>query len=176
MKRDVALRAQPIPGLATPDPDRLWVIRTVDLGSEASMGIGRYPVVEGATYAALVAAVDADGNELGGIRLPDLTVPVATHLPWNPRHPDTGAPEQIIAMQGSSHFFAATSAERAATSDPRLSIEERYASREAYDEQVRAAAVSLASERYLLPDDIDLVVEACATRYDAAVGVSAPDG
>lgn len=174
--RDVTLRAQPIPGLATPNPDRLWVIRTVDLGPEASQGIGRYPVAEGATYAALVAAVDADGNELGGIRLPDLTVPVATHLPWNPRHPDTGAPEQIIAMQGSSHFFAATSAERAATSDPRLSIEERYASREAYDEQVRAAAVSLASERYLLPDDIDLVVDACATRYDAAVGVSAPDG
>jgi len=148
--RDATLRAQPIPGLAVPDPGRLWVLRTVDLGPEASRGIGRYPVVEGETYAALVAAVDADGNELGGIRLPDLTVPVATHLPWNPRHPDTGAPEQIIAMQGSSHFFPSTSVDRAATGDPRPSIEERYESREAYCEQVRADAIRLASEGYLL--------------------------
>ncbi|MEX2374737.1 MAG: alpha/beta hydrolase domain-containing protein, partial [Dehalococcoidia bacterium] len=104
------------------------------------------------------------------IRLPDLTVPVATHLPWNPRHPDTGAPEQVIAMQGSSHFFPATTADREIAGDPRPSIEERYESLAAYCDQVRAAAISLASEGYLLPDDVDIVVDACAARYGAAVG------
>jgi hypothetical protein len=170
--RETTLDAQPVPGLATPDPERLWVLRTVDLGPEVDRGIGRYPAIEGMTYAALASAVDADGNEVGGIRLPDLTVPVATHLPWNPRHPETGAPEQIVPMQGSSHFFAATRAEREAARDPRPSLEERYNSREAYLDRVRAAANKLVDEGYVLAEDIEIVVRACARRYDAVVEAS----
>jgi hypothetical protein len=158
-----------IPGLMKPDPDRLWVVREVDLGPEAHRGVGRYPVKEGRAYPCFVPATDADGNELGGIRLPDLEVPVGTHAGWNLRAPETGAPEQIIPMQGFTNFFAPIKSAREAAGDPRPSIEERYESRDAYLEQVREVARRLAGDRYILEEDIDIVVAACAERYDAAV-------
>lgn len=157
-----------VPGLVKPDPQRLWVLRQVDLGPEAGRGVGRYPVKEGETYPCFVPAVDSDGNEVAGIRLPDLEVPVATHAGWNLRAPETGAPEQIIPMQGLSLFFAPTAEARQASGDPRLSIEERYPGREAYLERVRQVARRLADQRYLLEEDIAIVVAACAERYDAA--------
>jgi hypothetical protein len=157
------------PDHAKPDPDRLWVLREVDLGPEADRGIGRYPVKEGGVYPCYVSAVDGDGNEVAGVRLPDLEAPVGTHAGWNPRHPETGAPEQIIPMQGFSHFFAPTRAAREAANDRRPSIEERYPGRDAYLERVREAALRLAAERYLLDEDVDIVVSACAERYDAAI-------
>ena len=95
-----------------PDPDRLWRIREIDVGPYAKHGIASYPVQEGREYAHLVPAADADGNDAAGIRLPDLTVPVGTHTGWNLRHPDTGSPEQLISMQGSTHWFPATEAQR----------------------------------------------------------------
>ena len=54
------------------------------------------PPREGNPYPNLVSAVDEDGNERGGIMLPDITVPLATHMGWNPRRPDTGAPDQNL--------------------------------------------------------------------------------
>ena len=167
--RSAALASLPaIPGLDHPDPDRLWLIRTTDLGPDAAAGIGAYPVVEGETYPALVSALDDDGNELAGIRLPDLTVPVATNLPWNLRHPDSGAPEQIAPMIGASHFFSPTEAARAAANDPRPSLEQRYPTRDAYLTEVRAAARILVESRYLLEEDIETLVTNAATRYDFA--------
>lgn len=159
-------------GLSTPAPERLWRIRTIDLGPDADRRIGRYPPVEGDEYAALASAVDADGNELAGVRLPDLTVPVGTHLPWNLRHPSIGSPEQILSMLGSTVFFAPTRAERERHGDPRPSIEERYASREAYLARVREEAEALVAQRYLLAEDVDLVVGSCGERYDAAVAMA----
>ena len=85
-------------GVTTPDPDRLWVVRTVELGPDASRGVGRYPAVEGGTYACLVSVVDDDGNELAGIRLPAIAEPTAAHTGWNSRHPSIGAPEQEVPM------------------------------------------------------------------------------
>ena len=158
-----------IPGLAKPDPDRLWVVREVDLGPEADRGIGRYPVEEGRIYPCTVSAIDSDGNEIAGIRLPDLVVPVGTHTGWNPRAPETGAPEQIIPMEGFSKFFPATKSAREASGDPRLSIEERYGSCEAYLKQVREVAQKLATEGYILEEDVENVVSACGAGYDAAM-------
>ena len=159
-----------VPGRSLPDPDRLWRIREIDVGPNARHGIAAYPVKEGREYPQLVPAADDDGNDLGGIRLPDLTVPVGTHTGWNLRHPDTGAPEQLISMQGSTHWFPATEAQRNAKSDPRPSLEKRYASREDYAAVVRQAAAKLAEDGYLLEEDIDLVVNSSLERYDCAVG------
>jgi hypothetical protein len=129
----------------------------------------RYPVVIGDAYPDIVSAVDSDLNEVAGIRLPDVAVPVGTHLGWNPRDPETGSPEQIMSMQGSTLWFRRTRAEREAASDPRASLEERYASRDDYLSKVRAAAEELVSQRYLLEEDIDTVLADAAERYDEAM-------
>ncbi len=72
-------------------------------------------------------------------------------------------------MLGFTRWFSATRAERKAAGDPRLSIEERYGSRAEYIELVRHDAEGLARDDYLLEQDIDLVVQNAADRYDAAV-------
>ena len=161
-----------IPGQSAPDKSRLWRIREIDVGPESSAGIAAYPVKEGREYPCLVSAADVDGNELAGIRLPDLSVPVGTHTGWNLRHPDTGAPEQLMSMQGSTHWFPATEAQRSSAGDPRPSVAERYANRDDYARQAREAALALAQSGYLLDEDVDLVVASCLERYDHVVGWS----
>jgi hypothetical protein len=156
-------------GVETPDPERLWVVRTVDLGAEAARGVGRYPTVEGETYACLVSAVDVDGNEVAGVRLPAIEEPVATHTGWNLRDPSTGAPEQQVPMRGTTHFFAPTRTARA-TADPRATVSERYPDRETYEAAARAVAVQLVADRYLLEADVPLGVGDALAIYDEAVG------
>ncbi|HEX3722783.1 MAG TPA: alpha/beta hydrolase domain-containing protein [Nitrolancea sp.] len=158
------------PGLTLPDPALLPQIRTLDLGPESANGIGRYPAVLGEAYPAYVSNVDADGNETGGIPLPGISVPLGTFTGWNTRAPETGGVGQIMKMQGITHFFARTRAEREATGDPRPSLEERYPSREAYLAQVRSAAKALVEQRYVLDEDVDLLVQEAGERYDLAVG------
>jgi hypothetical protein len=120
----------------------------------------------GKPYANLVAAVDEDGNELAGIRLPDISVPLATYTGWNVRHPDFGGPGQTLSLLGSTVPFPATRAERQATGDPRLSIEERYASKEDYLHQVQQAVEALVQQGYLLAEDRPTIVDQAAQRYD----------
>ena len=163
-----------VPDMVKPDPERLWLLRVVDMGTEAEQGIGRYPVQEGATYHGLVSPVDGDGNELAGIRLPDLEVPVGTHTGWNPRAPESGAPDLLSTMQGLSVYFPATSNRGQETGDSRHAIEERYQDRDSYLKQVRGSALRLVAQRYLLEEDVDVVVSACADRYDAAVAAAVP--
>jgi hypothetical protein len=158
-----------LPGFTPPDPQRLPFVRTVDMGSDEATGIGRYPAQEGAFYPALVSAVDADGNETAGIRMPDITVPVGTHAGWNPRDPITGSPEQIVPMNGLAFWFAPDEAMRAAKGDPRRSLAERYRDEADYSAKVHAAARQLAAERYLLEEDVEQVVEAAVARYRAAL-------
>ena len=110
--------------------------------------------------------MDLDGNELRGIRLPDVAVPLATHTGWNVRHPDMGGPGQIIKQIGSTIPFATTKEQREASNDPRLSIEERYSSKEDYLAQIRRAAQDLADQRYLLTEDIPRVIDHASQRYD----------
>ena len=165
-----------IPGATVPDPDRLPVMRRVDLGPEAAQGIGRFPAVPGETYPTFVSAVDGDGNEVGGIRLPDLTVPVATYTGWNPRDPATGGTGQIISMQGSTLPFPATAEARAGAGDPRPAIAERYRDRDDYLGRVRDAAERLAAEGYILAEDVELVVRSAGERYDAFAIVAARAG
>jgi hypothetical protein len=113
--------------------------------------------------------VDEDGNELRGIRMPDVTVPVATYTGWNPRRADSGGKGQIISMQGSTFPFAATADERARTGDPRPAVAERYRDRDDYLARVRSAAEDLVHQRNMLAEDVDMAVAIAAQRYDAFV-------
>jgi hypothetical protein len=108
-------------------------------------------------YGALVCTVDADGNEVAGIRLPPIAVPLGTHTGWKVYR---AQPRELADRDGSFIPFAQTKAAREETGDPRPSLEERYGNREAYVAKIKAAAEALVAERLLLPSDAAAYVEA----------------
>lgn len=112
------------------------------------------------TYRLLVPNVDADGNDVAGIRAVHLEAPIGTYTGWNLGR--AGRFEDgFCSLQGSFVPFARSRTERLATGDPRLSLEERYPSSEAYIAQVRRASEALVARRFLLPEDAaQLVAEA----------------
>jgi hypothetical protein len=157
----------PIPGVRLPtvrlEPPRL------DFGLEWTKGIvGIEPPRLGPVFPALVPAVDADGNDRAGIRLPEIAVPLATQTGWNWRKPGSGAEGALQAMVGSYLPFARARAQRLAAGDPRPSIEERYDGREDYLAQVRRAADALVAERLLLAEEVPRVVDRAAAHWDWA--------
>jgi hypothetical protein len=112
------------------------------------------------TYTTLVPQVDPDGNDLGGIRLPYLQAALGTFTGWALLKPEYGGARPDICQQlGQFIPFANTKAERLAASDPRPSIEERYANQGAYVRAVKDAAAALVRERLLLVEDYDRMVE-----------------
>ncbi len=116
----------------------------------------------GRKYKVMVPAVDEDGNELAGVRLPEVAVPIGTHTGWNPRR--QGFASGDLALLGFFLPFARTAAERQSSGDPRRSLEERYASHEAYVAAIRRAAQALCEARLLLPEDAERSVEAAMRR------------
>jgi hypothetical protein len=122
----------------------------------------------GARLPLLVSQVDSDGNERGGIRLPDISVPLATYTGWNFRNASIGATDELVTLLGASIPFPKTRADREASGDPRAAIEERYPSRSQYLNLVRQAADRLVTARYLLADDVPHVVERAGQQWDRA--------
>ncbi|MDB5094328.1 MAG: hypothetical protein JWO85_2429 [Candidatus Eremiobacteraeota bacterium] len=143
-----------IPGVTPPTPVALHRTWRYDFGPRWSAGIDtREPPGIGAPYATLVPRVDADGIDLGGVHLPEVAVPLATYAGWNLRTPSTGFGDRLVDFYGTFVPFAATRAQRFAASDPRRSIEERYAGREAYLRAYDAAEEALVRDGYLLDED-----------------------
>jgi hypothetical protein len=110
-------------------------------------------------YPVFVPATDGDGNDAAGVRFPDVAVPLATYTGYGFRAAGFAGPDLCDAF-GQAIPFARTAAERAATGDPRPSIEERYPTHAGYVDRVRAAAESLAQSRFLLAEDVDRFVQA----------------
>jgi Alpha/beta hydrolase domain len=100
-----------------------------------------------------VPQVDADGNERDGVRLPQITVPLATYTGWNLRDPSIGAPDQRVSFEASYLPFPKTAADRRRSGDPRASIAERYASREDYLARFARAIDELVKQRWVLEED-----------------------
>ena len=117
----------------------------------------------------LVSQLDKDGNELGGLRLPDVMVPLATTAGWNFRKASIGGTHLLFPLLGSYVPFASTKAERERTHDPRPSIEERYSSREQYLKQVQDAAASLVKDGYVLAEDVPAIVKHAGEHWDVLV-------
>src|SRR5271167_501111 len=104
-------------------------------------------------FTVLVPQVDADGNEHDSIRLPEITVPLATYTGWNLRDPSIGAPDQRVSFEGSYLPFPKTADERKKTGDPRRSIEERYTGRDDYLKRYGEAIDALVKQRWILEED-----------------------
>jgi Alpha/beta hydrolase domain len=114
----------------------------------------------------LVPQVDGDGNELAGIQLPDVAVPLATYTGWNFRSPSIGQPTELLPLTGSYILLPVTKAAREAAQDPRFSIEERYGSRARYQALVTDRGSTLVREGYLLSADLGAVVDRALARWD----------
>ena len=150
-------------------PKHPRVARRLDFGREFEsfgMATKEPPGILGA-YPVLLPQTDADGIDLGGIRLPELAVPLGTITGWNLRAPERGAPEELAEFYGSIFPFARTKEERERTGDARRSVVERYAGREEYVKRVEAAADESIAGRFLLPQDRGAVVERAVKLWDA---------
>ena len=112
-----------------------------------------WPPMESAErYPLFVPALDGDGNATAGVLIPEVTAPLST-LGKAIRGPGF-AEDDLCGVNGSSIAFARTKAERLATGDSRLSLEERCShGLTEYVEQYRQAVDALVAERYLLQAD-----------------------
>lgn len=110
---------------------------------------------------------DADGNNVAGIRLPEVSVPLATYSGWALRLLPTGADEGCDGA-GRKMPLRKSVASRVAIKDPRLSIDERYTSRDDYIAQMTQAANARMAQRLLLQEDVDRYIAGAGAAYDAA--------
>ncbi|WP_232366005.1 alpha/beta hydrolase domain-containing protein [Methylocystis silviterrae] len=103
-----------------------------------------------------VPRIDADGNEIAGLRLPDLALPVATFTGFNAQKDKKDPP----CAAGAAIPFAATKSDREKNPDPRPALVERYGSRAYFVATMRVIADKLVKERLLLQQDADAYVAA----------------
>jgi len=154
-----ALRAQLVAldewvrGKVAPPPNQLMVLeRRADDPDVLQAPVYLAPVV------VLVPKLDRDGNPLGGIRLPDIEVPIASH-----GYPNAAAAVPICRQAGTYRPFARTVSERKNANDVRLSLEERYpGGLNEYVSKIRQAVRSLIRERLLLEEDGIVITHAAA--------------
>ena len=160
--------------LAFPRVPAVTVARTPHKAYRADYGpefikrglVTQEPPRVGSAFPVLVPQVDADGNEMAGIRVPELAVPVATYTGWNLFNERSGPTDIVSSMQGSFIPFPRTREERERTNDPRRSVEERYPTRDAYLALISKAADELIEKGYLLKEDLPRIVEQAGTRWD----------
>ncbi|HVZ60273.1 MAG TPA: alpha/beta hydrolase domain-containing protein [Terriglobales bacterium] len=120
-------------------------LRLMDYSSEPPKAVGgEYPV--------FVPRNNADGNPIGGIEPPEITVPIGTYSGQNIRA-EGFAQGDLCGLNGSYVPFAITKKERMETKDTRLSLEERYKSPEEFSAKRKAATDKMVKERLLLPED-----------------------
>jgi alpha/beta hydrolase family protein len=107
----------------------------------------------GPIYPSFIPRTDSDGNDLAGVRLADVTVPLATYTGWALR----AGPQANDGCEAAGQYipFVRTRAERIASGDPRPSVEERYSSLDQYTREVARALAKMIKQRLLLCEDFD---------------------
>lgn len=136
-----------------------------DFGPNFDKGVlDPYPgLATGKYYPNSVSKVDADGNDVAGIRLPEMVAPVATNSGWGLRSAAFGGKADGTdgcEATGQSVVFAPTQAARIAVGDPRPSLDERYGNRAGLVAARTAAANALKAQRLLLQADVDAYIAA----------------
>ena len=167
--KNVIQKFSTIPGIRLPD-SLLNPIR-LDYGDEQHLGrTTKLPPEQGETYPAFVSDVDETLNEIAGIRLPDISVPVSTNTGWNTRHPSIGNDGLLIGITGGLAGWTvplpATENEKAKTGDSRPSIESLYDSKVSYMIKVKNATQKLIDERYILEEDFQNILDIAEKKYD----------
>ena len=119
-------------------------------------------------YRVLVARVDKNGNEVAGILVPDVKVPLATYTGWNLRAAGHAMGEACTS-NGAAIAFAVDNGAKAGGSDSRSSLAELYTGRADYQAKVAAAANALVAQRYLLAADADNVYTKNASSVSSAL-------
>ena len=118
-------------------------------------------IVSSKRYSVIMPKVDADGNDIAGVRSVMVQAPLGTHTGWNQRR--AGFMEnEFCDLNGSYIPFANSAQERG--SDPRASLQERYGSKDVYVLKVEAAAKQLVSDGFLLPDDAERLLREAKAR------------
>jgi Alpha/beta hydrolase domain len=120
-------------------PKFAYDVYKVDLGTEPPKIVGN--------YVNLVPQVGADGNELAGVRLPELQIPIATYTGWNLRDSTSGFPEYRASFVGSIIAW------------PKSEIAALYRSADEYLGKFAAATLRLVKARFLVADDAVNVIE-----------------
>lgn len=154
-----------LPGVTLPKaPHQAW---RVDYGPDyRTKGITTIePPKAGKPFVTLVPQVDRDGNEISGIRMPDISVPLGTYTGWNLRDASIGAPTEQSSLIGGFHPFPATKQDRVARKDSRLAISERYGSKEDYLNRIGAAMDELAKDGFVLAVDRARLVKQAEVRW-----------
>ena len=159
------LRFPKIPGVTVPTRPRLaWHL---DFGPEFTPKgiVSIEPPKLGKPFPLSLPQVDSDGNELGGLRTPELAVPLGTYAGWNLGTAASGAPDEITVSSGARFPFAVSKVARAAANDPRPSIEERYKDRAGYFAKLRLAAEAQVHDGLLLERDVQAVLDRGAKQW-----------
>jgi hypothetical protein len=160
------------PKMSLPFPDYMPGVWRMDYGPDylTQHVITNEPPTLGAPYAVLVPQVNADGNDEGGIALPEVAVPLGTHTGWNVSTYSLSGLRYLAGLVGSFEPFAPTRAEREKAGDPRRSIDGRYANREDYLRRVKLAIADLVRDRFMLQDDAGGALERAQHTWDIIVG------
>ena len=153
-----ALKFPKVPGMGDP--------RTLTAGGRVRNALWPDGAGEGAELPLLVSQVDADGNDIAGNRMPEVAVPLGTTTGWVFRAASMGSPHEPMLLRGAWVPFPRTKARREATHDPRLSIAERYASKEAYLALVKTTLQKLVEQRFLTEEDLDPQLKQASERWD----------
>lgn len=165
------LRFPAIPGVDVPVAPRGPV--RLDFGPGLRLDGDGVATVEppkvGAAYPVLLPQVDSDGNELAGLRSPELAVPLATYTGWQLYRPELGRDDELVSLQGSFAPFPRDAAARERSGDPRRAILERYESREQYLELVEDAAEPLIAAGYLRAEDLAQIIAQADERWRVLV-------
>jgi hypothetical protein len=122
-------------------------------------GILTEPPIEVDNYNVLVPRVDMDGLDVAGVRSVAVSAPIGTNVPWNYRAAGFGEGD-LCDLSGSFVAFASTKAQRIASGDPRLSLQERYGDHQGYVDAVTEAAEDFVADRLLLSADADSIIAA----------------
>jgi hypothetical protein len=149
-----------VPGART--PPSFYRPYRLDLGPRwHAEGIADFaPPKVGPQYGALVPQVGPDGNELAGIKLPEIAAPLATFTGWMMRSPEYS--DTLRRNRGSVFPLPRTTAERTATGDGRTSIEERYPTEADYMLGVAAGLIDLRRRGFLLDRDLAMLLDEAA--------------